>query len=180
MLFGITAVICAVLAGNGGFSQAVIDLSHVQAETNPDLQGAFVSMFGPDLLHLLGVVVLTSLGTWGLPQMVQKFYAIKSGPAIKQGAIISTIFAMVVAGGSYFLGSFGRLYSGQIEMSAAGTPIYDSIIPTMLSTLPDFARRSRNRARAFGLDVDLELACAHLVEHAHARLAERQRREEHG
>ncbi len=103
MLFGITAVICAVLAGNGGFSQAVIDLSHVQAETNPDLQGAFVSMFGPDLLNLLGVVVLTSLGTWGLPQMVQKFYAIKSGPAIKQGAIISTIFAMVVAGGSYFL-----------------------------------------------------------------------------
>ncbi len=63
--------ICAVLAGNGGFSQAVIDLSHVQAETNPDLQGAFVSMFGPDLLNLLGVVVLTSLGTWGLPQMVQ-------------------------------------------------------------------------------------------------------------
>lgn len=137
MLFGITAVICAVLAGNGGFSQAVIDLSHVQAETNPDLQGAFVSMFGPDLLNLLGVVVLTSLGTWGLPQMVQKFYAIKSGPAIKQGAIISTIFAMVVAGGSYFLGGFGRLYSGQIEMSATGTPIYDSIIPTMLSTLPD-------------------------------------------
>ena len=137
MLFGITAVICAVLTGNGGFSQAVIDLSHVQAETNPDLQGAFVSMFGPDLFNLLGVVALTSLGTWGLPQMVQKFYAIKSGPAIKQGAIISTIFAMVVAGGSYFLGGFGRLYSGQIEISATGTPIYDSIIPTMLSTLPD-------------------------------------------
>ena len=37
-------------------------------------------MFGPDLLNLLGVVVLTSLGTWGLPQMVQKFYAIKSEP----------------------------------------------------------------------------------------------------
>ena len=31
----------------------------------------------------MGVVILTSLGTWGLPQMVQKFYAIKSGPAIK-------------------------------------------------------------------------------------------------
>ena len=136
MLFGITAVICAVLAGNGGFSQAVIDLSKIQAP-NTEMQGAFVSMFGPDLLNLLGVVVLTSLGTWGLPQMVQKFYAIKSGPAIKQGAIISTLFAMVVAGGSYFLGGFGRLYEGQIEMSAAGVPVYDSIIPTMLSNLPD-------------------------------------------
>ena len=74
------------------------------------MAGPFVSFFGPNLPDLIGVIVLTSLGTWGLPQMVQKFYAIKSGPAVKQGAIISTVFAMVVAGGSYFLGGFGRLY----------------------------------------------------------------------
>ena len=98
------------------------------------MAGPFVSFFGPNLPDLLGVIVLTSLGTWGLPQMVQKFYAIKSGPAIKQGAIISTVFAMVVAGGSYFLGGFGRLYGDQVEMTAAGAPVYDSIIPTMLST----------------------------------------------
>lgn len=136
MLVGITAVIFAVLSSNGGFSQAIIDLSQVEA-SGSDLQGAFVSFFGPDLFNLLGVVILTSLGTWGLPQMVQKFYAIKSGPAVKQGAIISTIFAFVVAGGSYFLGGFGRLYENQIEYAANGTPIYDSVIPTMLSTLPD-------------------------------------------
>jgi SSS family solute:Na+ symporter/sodium/proline symporter len=99
--------------------------------------GPFVSFFGPDALNLLGVVILTSLGVWGLPQMVQKFYAIKSGPAIKQGAVISTLFAFVVAGGSYFMGGFGRLYAGEIEYSASGTPIYDSVIPTMLSSLPD-------------------------------------------
>ena len=136
MLLGITAVIVAVLVNNGGFTEAITQLSLVPSETSA-MAGPFVSFFGPDLPNLIGVVILTSLGTWGLPQMVQKFYAIKSGPAIKQGAIISTVFAMVVAGGSYFLGGFGRLYSGDIEMSAAGTPIYDSIIPTMLSTLPD-------------------------------------------
>ena len=136
MLLGIIAVIVAVILNNGGFSEAVISLSQIPAEGTP-MQGAFVSFFGPDLFNLLGVVILTSLGTWGLPQMVQKFYAIKSGPAVKQGAIISTVFAFVVAGGSYFLGGFGRLYSGQIEYAANGTPIYDSIIPTMLSTLPD-------------------------------------------
>ena len=69
--------------------------------------------------------------------MVQKFYAIKTGPAIKQGAIISTIFAFVVAGGSYFLGGFGRLYEGQIEYAANGTPHLRLHHPTMLSTLPD-------------------------------------------
>ncbi len=136
MLLGITAVIVAVIMSNGGFSEAITQLSQIQA-SGTEMQGAFVSFFGPDLFNLMGVVILTSLGTWGLPQMVQKFYAIKSDPAVKQGAIISTVFAFVVAGGSYFLGGFGRLYEGQIEYAANGTPIYDSVIPTMLSTLPD-------------------------------------------
>ncbi len=136
MLVGISAVVIAVIVNNGGFMESMTSLSQIQAE-GTDMLGAFTSMFGPDPINLLGVVILTSLGTWGLPQMVQKFYAIKSGPAIKQGAIISTLFAFVVAGGSYFLGGFGRLYGDQIEMSASGTPIYDSIIPAMLATLPD-------------------------------------------
>ncbi len=136
MLIGIVAVVAAVLVNNGGFTQAITDLSSLSSELSP-MEGPFTSMFGPDPLNLLGVVILTSLGTWGLPQMVQKFYAIKSGPAVKQGAIISTLFAFVVAGGSYFLGGFGRLYADQVEMGANGQPVYDSIIPTMLSTLPD-------------------------------------------
>lgn len=136
MLVGIIAVIAAVLAGQGGFSEAIISLSQIPAE-GTELQGPFVSLFGPDLFNLLGVVILTSLGTWALPQMVQKFYAIKAGPAIKQGAIISTVFALIVAGGSYFLGGFGRLFGEQIDYAANGTPIYDSIMPTMLSGLPD-------------------------------------------
>ena len=59
---------------------------------------------------LFCVVMLTSLGTWGLPQMVGKFYAIKNENAIKKGTVISTFFAIIVAGGCYFLGGFGRLF----------------------------------------------------------------------
>ncbi|MPM37901.1 hypothetical protein SDC9_84521 [bioreactor metagenome] len=100
-----------------------------KASTQP---GVFASFFGPDPLNLLGVVILTSLGTWGLPQMVQKFYAIKSEANIKKGAIISTLFAIVVAGGCYFLGGFGRLYGGTVDVAANG---YDAIIPAMISEL---------------------------------------------
>ena len=96
--------------------------------------GIYASFFGPDPLNLLGVVVLTSLGTWGLPQMVQKFYAIKSEEAIHKGTIISTLFALVISGGCYFLGGFGRLFSDKLDIAADG---YDAIIPTMLSGLPD-------------------------------------------
>jgi SSS family solute:Na+ symporter len=139
MLFGICAVIAAVLHSQGGFLAALDGLARVNDATASDTPGVFASFFGPDPINLLGVVILTSLGTWGLPQMVQKFYAIKSEKAIDTGTIISTLFALVVSGGCYFLGGFGRLFSDQIEVSASGVPVegYDSIIPTMLSNLPD-------------------------------------------
>ncbi len=133
MIFGITAVIAAVLHEQGGFLQALNSLAAVSDESVSSAPGVFASFFGPDPVGLLGVVILTSLGTWGLPQMVQKFYAIKSESAISKGMIISTVFAVIVAGGSYFLGGFGRLYSGQVDVAANG---YDSIVPTMLSGLP--------------------------------------------
>lgn len=137
MLFGICAVVVAVLGSNGGFTQAVESLSAIPSESAPGLSGAFVSFFGPQPLYLLGVVLLTSLGTWGLPQMVGKFYAIRDENAIRKGTVISTIFAFVVAGGCYFLGGFGRLYADRIEYAAAGKPVFDSIVPSMLQTLPD-------------------------------------------
>ena len=134
MLGGIVAVIIAVINGKGGFASAFAQMTQVSDPSVGAEQGAFASIFGPDPIGLLGVVILTSLGTWGLPQMVQKFYAIKDESAIKKGTIISTIFALVVAGGCYFLGGFGRLFADQIDVKAGG---YDSIIPTMLSGLPD-------------------------------------------
>ena len=137
MLGGIVAVVVAVLGSNGGFSSAIESLSALPSEAAPSLQGAFVSFFGPQPLQLLGVVLLTSLGTWGLPQMVGKFYAIRDEAAIRKGTVISTLFALVVAGGCYFLGGFGRLYADSIEYTASHTPVYDSIVPSMLETLPD-------------------------------------------
>lgn len=135
MLFGISAVIYSVIADNGGLVASMQKLSAVEAEGWSG--GAFSSFLGPDPLALLFVVILTSLGTWGLPQMVNKFYAIKSEGDIHKGTVISTFFAIIVAGGCYFLGGFGRLYADQIAYQPDGkTPFFDSIVPTMLSTLP--------------------------------------------
>ena len=131
MLAGIVAVIMAVLQSQGGFLAALERLARVQGDS--DIPGVYASFFGPDPVNLLGVVVLTSLGTWGLPQMVQKFYAIKSEAAISKGTVISTVFALVVAGGCYFLGGFGRLFQDRVDVAAEG---FDAIIPAMLSGLP--------------------------------------------
>ena len=139
MIFGIVAVIAAVLRSQGGFMAALEGLAQVSDPAASSVPGVFASFFGPDPVNLLGVVLLTSLGTWGLPQMVQKFYAIKSEKAIDTGTVISTAFAAIVAGGCYFLGGFGRLFSGRMAFNPDGSIVggYDSVIPTMLSGLPD-------------------------------------------
>ena len=139
MLFGIVAVIAAVLNGQGGFYSAVVKLSEIESDVALTMgqKGVFASFFGPDLPNLIGVVILTSLGTWGLPQMVHKFYAIKDEKAIRYGTIISTFFAIVVSGGCYFLGGFGRLFDTPAIHGADGSVIYDSIVPTMLASLSD-------------------------------------------
>ena len=133
MIVGIIAVIVAVLNTQGGFNEAVSALGEISSESEGIKAGAFTSFFGPDPINLFGVVILTSLGTWGLPQMVQKFYAIKSEKAITKGTVISTVFALVVAGGCYFLGGFGRLFTP--DRTESGAIIFDSIIPNMLSGL---------------------------------------------
>jgi len=139
MLFGIVAVIVAVLSGQGGFTEAIMKLSEIPSDVPGTMgqQGAFASFFGPDPMNLLGVVILTSLGTWGLPQMVHKFYAIKDEKAVKTGTIISTLFAIIISGGCYFLGGFGRLFDSEAIRNAEGGVIYDAIVPVMLSKLPD-------------------------------------------
>ena len=134
MIFGICAVVVAVLKSQGGFLAALDGMGHVVDTSVSETPGVFASFFGPDPVNLLGVVILTSLGTWGLPQMVQKFYAIKSEKSISTGTVVSTAFAFIVAGGCYFLGGFGRLFSDKIDIAANG---YDSVVPTMLAGLPD-------------------------------------------
>ena len=137
MLIGICAVVIATLANKGGFYEALNQMSQIPNENGvlAGMQGAYASFFGPDPINLLGVIILTSLGTWGLPQMVTKFYTIKDERSIKSGTIVSTAFALIVAGGCYFLGGFGRIFVDNVDGQPASG--FDGIIPAMLETLPD-------------------------------------------
>ena len=134
MLVGIVVVIISVLQQNGGLVEAVKTLSNGQYGGE-----VYTSALGPNPIFLMFVVLLTSLGTWGLPQMVGKFYSIKDEDSIKKGTIISTVFAVIVAGGCYFLGGFGRLYSEKMTEHGYITNkgiLFDKVVPTMLEDLP--------------------------------------------
>ena len=130
MLVGIVVVVISVLLKNGGLMESVSLLSETSG-------AEYTSLLGPDPISLITVVLLTSLGTWGLPQMIGKFYSISNESAIKKGTVISTVFAIIVAGGCYFLGGFGRLFVTEADIAlASGKLNYDKIVPAMLSALP--------------------------------------------
>ena len=120
---------------------AVMELAKVDATVGDTVfHGAYTSFLGPNPLFLLFVVLLTSLGTWGLPQMVGKFYSIKDEDAVRKGTIISTVFAIIVAGGCYFLGGFSQLYKAELFQKAGfvaenGKLNFDMVVPHMLSNL---------------------------------------------
>ena len=120
MLVGLVLVVIFALQLNGGLMGSFEALSEKGWQ--------FSSLFGSDPVHLIFVILLTSLGCWGLPQMVGKFYSIKNENQIRKGSIISTVFAIIVAGGCYFLGGFAQLFKADAGDTA--------IIPYIVSQLP--------------------------------------------
>jgi SSS family solute:Na+ symporter/sodium/proline symporter len=118
----------------GGISEGIHKLSQI-----PEVGQGLASIFSGNPVGLLGLVVLTSFGVWGLPQMIHKFYTIKDEKAIKTGTIISTVFALVIGGGAYFTGAFGRLFlNNTLPVGANGSVNFDMIMPQVLTTaLPE-------------------------------------------
>jgi len=136
MLVGVGLMIYFIISNPavGGIGNGLRKLSEIPGD-GPGL----VSIFSAQPLNLLGLVILTSLGSWGLPQMVHKFYAVKDDDAIKKGTVISTVFALIIAGGAYFVGAFGRLFlDNTMPVGANGAPNADMVMPMVLEkALPD-------------------------------------------
>lgn len=132
MILGIILMVAFVVNHEnvGGIAEGLSRLSQI-----PDVGEGLVKPFGPQPLSLLSLVILTSLGTWGLPQMIHKFYAVKDDDSIKKATIVSTIFATLISGGAYFIGVFGRLF---VTLDEIGGDL-DRIVPIMLEkALPDY------------------------------------------
>lgn len=125
MIFGIVVMVYFIISNPqvGGISAGLSKLAAMPG--GEDLTHIFG---GKNWLNLLSLILLTSFGTWGLPQMIHKFYAIKDERSIRIGTIVSTVFATIIGIGAYFSGIFGRLYLNN-TLPAEG---YDKIVPDML------------------------------------------------
>ena len=134
MIVGVVCLVIAVLANDsvGGITGLFKNLSEfqsIQDDPNPITGAQLTNIFGGSSFKFLCFnILLTSFGTWGLPQMIGKFYAIKDTAAIKRGTVISTIFCIVIGCGAYLVGSTSRLILGG-QLPEGGI---DSVIPAVL------------------------------------------------
>ncbi|MBE6552096.1 MAG: sodium:solute symporter [Ruminococcaceae bacterium] len=134
MISGVVCLICVVLnhenvGGLKGFLENLGAFESAVDDPYPTTGAQLTDIFGGSSFKFLCFnIMLTSFGTWGLPQMIGKFYAIKDTAAIKRGTIISTIFCTVIGCGAYLVGSTSRLILGG-QLPEGGI---DAIIPTLL------------------------------------------------
>lgn len=101
MLAGAILMVFYITNGAGGFEAAQATIAEKYPQHVPNR---------PPGIALFWLVLLTSLGPWGMPQMVQKFYAIKDEKIIPKAAIITTIFAIVISFSAYYCGSLTHCY----------------------------------------------------------------------
>lgn len=134
MIVGVVCLVIAVLSHEdvGGISGLIQNLGSFQSlpgDPNPVTGEQLTDVFGGSSFKFLCFnIMLTSFGTWGLPQMIGKFYAIKDTAAIKRGTIISTVFCLVIGCGAYLIGSTSRLILGG-TLPEGGV---DAVIPAVL------------------------------------------------
>ena len=134
MIVGVIMLVATVLGHEavGGLTGLMENLKNFQSlpgDPNPTTGSQLTNIFGGSSFRFLCFnIMLTSFGTWGLPQMIGKFYAIKDTAAIKRGTIISTFFCTVIGCGAYLIGSTSRLILGG-QLPEGGI---DAVIPTLL------------------------------------------------
>ena len=131
MLFGVFILLYMALSKGEG----LVNITHKLSEINPKLTA---SVGPPGIWKLFCLIFLTSIAPFAMPQLVQKFYAIKDNHAIKVGMFASTAFAILIGGIAYFIGSTTRIFlNPEIAPNAFsnGKPIFDALMPELLINL---------------------------------------------
>ena len=134
MIIGVCLLIYFILAAPdvNGVTNGIQGLNNI----DPDL---IKPLTKDTALPIISLVIMTSFGTWGLPQMVSKFYTIKSEKSIPTAKIVSTVFAVIITSGAYIMGSMSRLilHNDESLFTVNGKLVYDKIVPMVINqTLP--------------------------------------------
>lgn len=143
MFFGVLIMVYFALNANGlgGVTEGLSKLGDMTTREVP-----IWNLSSPSsIINLISLILLTSVGSWGLPQMIHKFYAIKDEQAIRKGTLISTLFCTVIGVGAYFTGAVARVFYEApqnknllADITSNGNLVFDKIMPNFInSALPE-------------------------------------------
>lgn len=132
MLVGVIFMVARVLNIVGGLKSGLDLLA------SPAVAGtagtALASPLGPKPFDLLILVLMTSVGTFGLPQMISKFKGIRDRKAVHRATFMSTVFALVIGGGAYFMGAFSKAINLKLNLGIDGKNL-DQVMPVIFEKI---------------------------------------------
>ncbi|OQY47235.1 MAG: sodium:solute symporter [Anaerolineaceae bacterium 4572_78] len=135
MIFGMIMSVSVIVlyfstvSVGGGLGAITISLAEIDSQLTQ-------AVGPPGLWALFSLIFLTSIAPFAMPQLIQKFYAIKDKQAVQQGMVASTIFAILIGGVAYFTGATTRIFLNPTSTPAAfsdGKPIFDALMPELLT-----------------------------------------------
>ncbi len=132
MTVGVITLLFFTVKQGGGFVNITEKLSSI----HPKL----TEIIGPPgWWPLFSLVFLTSIAPFAMPQLIQKFYAVRDRKAIRFGMYASTIFAILVGCIAYYLGSTTRFFlSPEVTPEVFlenGKPLVDALMPELLANV---------------------------------------------
>lgn len=127
----IVLLVYTIYAGNG-IGNIADTLNHVEPKLT-EVVGP------PGWWPLFSLIILTSIAPFAMPQLIQKFYAIRDRKSVRIGMIASTFFAFLIGVIAYFLGSTTRVFLNPTDTPKAflenGAPNVDALMPELLTTI---------------------------------------------
>ena len=131
MTIGVLILFVSTIQKGGGLPNIITALKAI----SPKL---IAPVGPPGIIPLLSLIFLTSIAPFAMPQLLQKFYAIKDKRSVRIGMFASTAFALLVAGIAYFTGALTRIFLNPTSNPSAfenGKPVFDALMPEMLITV---------------------------------------------
>ncbi|MFA5073438.1 MAG: sodium:solute symporter [Nitrospirota bacterium] len=141
--FGVMLMVYLLAQWQGGFvtsaSQLLGDIKLMAPGLTKSvpLGPEWMQIIVPGSLILFSLVLVTSFGPMALPQMVQKFYSIRSKADVIRAMTIAGVFALFMTFGAYYSGALTHLYYADgfpQAIVAQGKPNLDQLMPYFITT----------------------------------------------
>lgn len=128
MIIGVGALLLATMKVVGGPAAGLKALAALPPAPAAD-NGFMALSSGAKGLNVIFLAIVTSVGIWAQPQMIQRHFALRSTAEARKTAPLAMLVLSVVVGGAYFASAVSRLILGD------GITNPDTVMPTLVHLL---------------------------------------------